>query len=327
MTAALLTCLSAAGGRSYPHEVPKHPNDVRTWCATDREGEAVTIARPSAGVRLMSVTGSHRHWSETHATYSVAVVRADQPPLGVDWRTRQRALSTARGGLMAMEPGDVHVTERLATRRGVADFDLVQFEPGLVARAGAELGLSGPLHFRSPTSESQRASGALGQLVAAMARGDDALSLECAAAEALAALIGDLGERRLHQGIRLDPERDCRLRRVKEFLAARRDRRPTLEELESVSGLCQWRLCAVFKRSYGVSLGQWWNLRRLQHAVSDLERGTSIPVIVSTLGYTDEPYFNRVFKAHYGVTPGAWRSMFHGNDRVRGRRRPARLAT
>jgi len=319
MSASALPSLSVEAPLSYPRQVPKPPKDARTWCQTDREGERLSIARPAAGVRLMSVTGSHRHWSEIHATFSIAVVRSDQPPLGVDWRTRQRSLSTGRGGLMAIEPGDVHVTQRLAAESGVADFDLVQFEPELLARAAARLELVGQFHFRSPTLEGPGAAAALERLVAATARGDDALSLECATAEALLAMIGELGERPLDTGIRLDPERDCRLRRVKEYLGAHTDRRPTLEQLESVSGLCQWRLCALFKRSYGVSLGQWWNAKRLRRAVGELEQGTSIPVIVSALGYTDEPYFSRVFKAHYGITPGAWRAMFRRNDRVRGR--------
>jgi AraC-like DNA-binding protein len=314
-----LPSLSVAALLPYPRPVPKRPGDVRTWCDTDRAGERVSIARPAAGVRLMSVTGSHRHWQETHATFSIAVVRSDQPPVGVEWRTRQRALSTGCGGLMAIEPGDVHVTERLRARRGVADFDLVQFAPELLTRAAAQLDQPGQFHFRSPSPASARATSALERLVTAAARGDDALSLECATAEALLAVVGELGERQLDHGVRLDPERDHRLRRVKEYLVTQTDRRPTLGELEAVSGLCQWRLCAIFKRSYGVSLGQWWNAQRLGRAVRDLERGTSIPVIVSALGYTDEAYFNRVFKAHYGITPGAWRTMFRGNDRVRGR--------
>lgn len=318
MTLPALLRLSVAAHLTYDQQVPEHPRDRRTWCDTDREGEQVSIARPTAGVRLMSVIGSNRHWRETHTTYSIAAVRSDQPPLGVDWRTRHRALSSGRGGLMAIEPGDVHVTERLAAQGGAADFDLIQFSPELVKRAVERLDLDGEFHFRSSTPENPRAFGALERLVAAVARGAEAFSLECITAEALLLVVGELGEHPLRTG-GLHPERDHRLRRVKDYLEAHADRRPTLEELEGVSGLCQWRLCAIFKRSYGISLGQWWNAQRLRRAVLDLERGMSIPVIVSTLGYTDEPYFNRVFKAHYGIAPGAWRSMFRRNDRVRGR--------
>jgi len=317
MSAIALPTLSVDARVPYPRPVPKVPNDARVWCQTDREGEQMSVARPATGVRLLSVTGSHRHWSETHATFSVAVVRSDQPPLGVVWRTRQRTLSTGRGGLMAIEPGDSHVTQRLAAESGVADFDLVQFDPELVARAAARLSLRGSFHFRSPTLEGPRTAAALERLVWAAARGQDAFSLESATAEALVAMVGELGERPPDKGVRLDPERDWRLRRVRDYLVAQTDRRPTLEALESVSGICQWRLCTLFKRSYGASLGQWWNAQRLRRAVTELEQGTSIPVIVSTLGYTDEPYFNRVFKAHYGITPGAWRAMFRRNDRVR----------
>ncbi|HEY0467016.1 MAG TPA: AraC family transcriptional regulator [Polyangiaceae bacterium] len=97
--------------------------------------------------------------------------------------------------------------------------------------------------------------------------------------------------------------------------------RPTLAELESIADLGQWRLCVVFKRTYGVTIGQYWNALRLAEAVRCLQSGLSIKMIVSTLGYVDEPYFSRVFKAHYGVAPGAWLKLYRANDRlIRARR-------
>jgi AraC-like DNA-binding protein len=107
------------------------------------------------------------------------------------------------------------------------------------------------------------------------------------------------------------------------LLAGSLRRRPTLAELERVSGLCRFRLCTLFKRSYRVSVGEYRNALRLRHAVYRLERGDSIRLVISEFGYRDESYFWRVFKAHYGVAPGEWRSMFRANDWVR-RSRPAR---
>ncbi len=120
---------------------------------------------------------------------------------------------------------------------------------------------------------------------------------------------------------RLDPVRDYRLRRVREYLRAHLGLRPTLAELEAVSDLGQWRLCVVFKRSYGITIGQYWNSLRLAQSVRYLQSGLSIKMIVSELGYVDEPYFSRVFKAHYGVAPGAWSRLYRANDRlIRARR-------
>jgi AraC family transcriptional regulator len=110
--------------------------------------------------------------------------------------------------------------------------------------------------------------------------------------------------------------RDYRLRRVREYLRAHLGARPTLVELEAIADLGQWRLCVVFKRTYGVTIGQYWNALRLAESVRRLQRGHSIKMIVSELGYVDEPYFSRVFKAHYGVAPGAWSKLFRANDRL-----------
>lgn len=44
-------------------------------------------------------------------------------------------------------------------------------------------------------------------------------------------------------------------------------------------------------------------------------------MIVSQLGYVDEPYFSRVFKTHYGVAPGAWLKLYRANDRLTRTRR------
>lgn len=215
-----------------------------------------------------------------------------------------------------MEPGDVHVTERIRARRGAADFDVLRFAPELVALACERLGVRGGFHFRSPALNDAATSQAIESLVAAMASGADSLTIECATNEVLASIATRLGEAPAASERRLDPERDYRLRRVKEHLASHLDRRPTLRELESVSGLCQFRLCALFKKNYGQSPGQCWNALRLRAALRRLESGSSINLIVAELGYLNQSYFWRVFKSHFGIAPGAWLSMYRANDRT-----------
>jgi AraC-like DNA-binding protein len=290
--------------------------DGRTWCSTDRPGEKISVARPLPGVEILSVFHSNRHWRETHAGYTVAAVHRQQGELVADWRTRCRSLSTERGGLMGMEPGDVHVTERLKSRQGAADFDVLTFSPALVAEAAERVGVRGSFHFRTPASTDALAFGALDRLVTAVAAGEDALSVECALTEALTTLVTRLGEAPSEHGLTLDPERDFRLRRVKEYLAAHLDRRPTLLELEGVAGVTRFWLCTRFKESHGATIGQCWNALRLRRAVDAIQRGRSIQLVVAELGYLDESYLWRVFKSHYGVAPGAWREMFRANDRA-----------
>src|SRR4051812_3792554 len=87
--------------------------DRRTWSGTDRPGESVSIARPFSGLELASVRGSHRHWSEAHESFTLAVIHRSKKRVVADWRTRARALRAEGGDIMAIEPGDTHVTERL----------------------------------------------------------------------------------------------------------------------------------------------------------------------------------------------------------------------
>lgn len=295
------------------------PNDGRSWASTDRPGERLSITRPEPGIEIVSVEDSHRHWCEAHDGFTVALIHRNQSELVADWRTRCRSLSSERGGLMLIEPGDVHVTERVRARVGVASFDVVRFSPALVARAARELGYRGDFHFRSPSAQDPLVFDALDRFVGAVARGESSLTVASAGSEALTTLIGQLGEQPASHGVALAAERDYRLRRVNDYLASHLERRPTLSELEQVSGLSQWRLCALFNRSQGASIGKCWNALRLRRAQRELERGRSLRLIVAELGYRDEAYLCRVFKAHYGMPPGAWRAMFRSNDRVTAR--------
>lgn len=285
----------------------------------------MSVTRPQSDIEIVSVQGSHRHWCEAHDGFTVALVHREQGELVAEWRTRCRSLSTERGGLMLIEPGDVHVTQRVRARVGVADFDVIRFSPTLLARASRELGYRGDFHFRSPAAEDPLVFEALDRFVATVARGEGTLAVADACTDALTTLITRLGEQPRPHGISLSAERDYRLRRVNDYLASHLDRRPTLEELEQVSGLSQWRLCARFNQSYGTSIGKCWNALRLRRAQRELERGRSLSMIASELGYRDEAYLCRVFKAHYGITPGTWRAMFRANDRSSGHRRKASL--
>lgn len=302
-------------------------NDGRCWGSTDRPGERVSVARPHRDVEIVSVEHSHRHWCEAHDGFTVALIHREQAELVAEWRTRCRSLSTERGGLMLIEPGDVHVTKRVRARVGAANFDVVRFSPSLVAQAARELGYRGDFHFRTPSARDPLVFEALERFVGAVASGESALAIASASTEAVTVLINRLGEKPSPHGVSLAAERDYRLRRVNDYLASHLERRPTLTELERVSGLSQWRLCARFNQSYGTSIGKCWNALRLRQAQRELERGHSLSMIVAELGYRDEAYLCRVFKAHYGITPGAWRAMFRTNDRSGRRGQPRTDAT
>ena len=217
---------------------------------------------------------------------------------------------------MAIEPGDTHVTQRLSFPSGGANFDVVRFAPGLAAEAARALDVTAKFHFNSPALKDVPTFDAIGSLIRAVAEGRDALSLGSACASAVHVLLSRVAEAPGPVGPTLDPVRDYRLRRVREYLRAHLDKRPTLVDLEGVVGLSQWRLCVLFKQAYGLSIGQYWNALRLAEAVRRLQRGAPVKLTVAELGYADEPHFWRVFKGHYGVAPGRWLSLYRANDRL-----------
>jgi AraC-like DNA-binding protein len=285
--------------------------DRRVWSETDRPGERFTLARPLPGVEVVSVRGSHRHWREAHDSFTLALIHRDKKRVVADWHTRARSVSSEAGGIMAIEPGETHVTQRLKLEAGTADFDIVRFAPSLVAAAMLNVGAPANFHFKASAASDSPTFEALRALVRAAAFGDT-LDVECAAAQALRVAMSRLAESPPRP---LNPVRDYRLRKVKDYLCTHLDRRPTLTELEAVSGLSRYHLCAIFREAYGMSMGHYGNAQRLAEAVRRLGRGTPTKMIVAELGYVDEPYFHRVFKRHYGMAPGAWLATLRANDR------------
>jgi len=67
----------------------------------------------------------------------------------------------------------------------------------------------------------------------------------------------------------------------------------------------------LFKQKTGKSIKEYINYRRLELAKHLLsETDDTILSISLCLGYANISYFNRIFKQHYGMTPGEYRQKF-----------------
>ena len=66
--------------------------------------------------------------------------------------------------------------------------------------------------------------------------------------------------------------------------------------------------CYLFKQEYGESLTTMINKMRLKHALTDIKEA-KIPLVkvVEKYGFKSYPYFCRIFKAQYGVSPLQYR--------------------
>lgn len=74
-------------------------------------------------------------------------------------------------------------------------------------------------------------------------------------------------------------------------------------------------LCRLFKKETGTALGEYLITRRL-HRATALLRDTSRTVmeIATDVGFNNVTYFNKLFKAAFGITPTAYRRQHNGSE-------------
>lgn len=85
----------------------------------------------------------------------------------------------------------------------------------------------------------------------------------------------------------------------------------TIAALSRTFHVCPTKLKSDFKRIAGMPVMTYRNLVRLNKAQSLLEEtDMSVSRIAYTCGFSDESYFIRCFRKHYGTTPAAYRKSF-----------------
>lgn len=96
--------------------------------------------------------------------------------------------------------------------------------------------------------------------------------------------------------------------RVIDRLEADLAQAPGLTELARDCGLHPSHLARVFKQTRGETVGDYVRRRRVEQAEQALRRG-GLPLaeIAAQAGFADQAHFTRVFRAHFGVAPGARR--------------------
>lgn len=98
---------------------------------------------------------------------------------------------------------------------------------------------------------------------------------------------------------RLDPV----LRRLRENGA-----NPSLDELAEIVGLTKYQLVRAVKQATGLAPLAWRQNARIMRARQLLRAGQPIADTAHELGFTDQSYFHRVFRAHVAAAPGTYRA-------------------
>lgn len=95
-------------------------------------------------------------------------------------------------------------------------------------------------------------------------------------------------------------------RRVMELIDARLDRGVSIEELAREASLSPSHFMRAFKRAVGRAPHQYILALRLDRARRLLDQpGASLSDIALRTGFADQAHFTRLFKRHFGVTPGS----------------------
>ena len=81
----------------------------------------------------------------------------------------------------------------------------------------------------------------------------------------------------------------------------------SLGELADSVGLGRYQLIRAFRAATGFTPHAWQLNQRINRARQWLRKGQDMADIAYRLGFADQSHFQRVFKAHTGVTPGLYR--------------------
>jgi AraC family transcriptional regulator len=96
--------------------------------------------------------------------------------------------------------------------------------------------------------------------------------------------------------------------RAEELLRASALEKLSLDDLAAEVEVHPTHLSRVFRRVFGVPVGEYVRRLRIDHATALLARDDlSLAQIASESGFADQAHFTRVFKRRLGITPGRYR--------------------
>ncbi|QPC89424.1 AraC family transcriptional regulator [Mesorhizobium sp. INR15] len=99
---------------------------------------------------------------------------------------------------------------------------------------------------------------------------------------------------------------------ARDYLAENFARTVRSEELEAVTGLDRYALSRHFRAAFSTSPHRFLVMRRLQSARRMIAASEPLAQIAIAAGFSDQSHFNRQFKKAFGVTPGRWSGLIHG---------------
>lgn len=233
-------------------------------------------------------------------------------------------------------PGDLLVVDNL-TLHHVVDFPafdtraiVISFRPEFVYSLGSpsyDYAFLLPFFARPDRSPrvlrlpgAPEACAALGRLVACRFGGADDPVRRAGCKAFLLQLLFELGRRfpvseRTHWEFLRQQQRSHRLKAVFDHVRDRFAERLTVADAAAMVGMRGPQFMKVFKKVAGMTLIAYVNHVRLANGSRMLrETGLTIAEIATTVGYSDQSYFDKRFKRAFGRTPKEFRTGVAGQN-------------
>ncbi len=97
--------------------------------------------------------------------------------------------------------------------------------------------------------------------------------------------------------------------RAREYLRSHFSADPSLEDLGRAAGLSPFHLARVFQQTVGLPPHAYLLQLRLERARELLAGPRRLADLAQDAGFADQSHLTRAFKAHFGITPGAYRKI------------------
>jgi AraC-like DNA-binding protein len=260
--------------------------------------QGVTLQRvqTSLGTVELYHFDNHRHAFPRHAhdVFTLGVFGEGNGTI----RVRSGAHGAVSGAVLALAPDEAHSAEPLATT-GWSYRSLCP-SPEIAALVTAD---QEGFAFDRPVIHDVALAHELSLVYRALERGSEPLATE-------ERLLGLLRHAVVRHGTRrtgiVPAARSAAVARARALLDARFAEPVHLAELSSVCGMSPFQLIRAFHATVGVPPHVYLTQMRAERARELLRRGEPISGVAFACGFADQSHLTRVFKRHFGLTPGAY---------------------
>jgi AraC-like DNA-binding protein len=284
-----------------PHRCARAPLSCLERSGASEGADWLQAEIPVAGVsRLRAGLKQHAYARHRHDTYTIALTER-----GVqEFDYRGSVHRSLPGQVVVLHPDELH-DGRAGTRDGFA-YRSLYLDPARIHDAvRSELGTPASLPFvENPVVDDP----ALAEAVMASFE----LPLEPLGADELVHTVCLSLMRAARQRPGAARQRvisDTALARVREFLDANVTRVVAASELEAACGESRFTINANFRRRYGTSPYRYLLMRRMEQVRARLAGSASLADLAQEVGFSDQAHLTRMFRASFGMTPGAYAAL------------------